>query len=242
MNSLSLTIVIPVYNEENYLENCLKSIAGQDLMPDEVIVVDNNSTDRSCEIAKKYPFVRVIKEKKQGIVFARNAGFNQAKSDIIGRIDADTVLASGWVRYVKNKAQYLDDFAAVTGPCTFYDYKYGRTLFAFHRVIYFWLSRFSFGHTILFGSNLFLFRKNWDSIKSEACINNNIHEDMDLAAHIFKNGGEIVFDKNLMASISSRRFSNWKCYPTKWTRTWTIHGLIPKFYQLVRRVYNGSEY
>src|ERR1035437_9021599 len=93
---LTLAIVIPVYNEEFYLKACLNSIAKQTVAPDEVIVVDNNSTDKSVQIAKSYKFVKLLHEKRQHQVFAQATGFNAIKSDIIGRIDADSILPPDW--------------------------------------------------------------------------------------------------------------------------------------------------
>ncbi len=97
---LSLSLVIPAYNEERHLAACLDAVSRQAVMPSEVIVVDNNSTDRTAEIARSYPFVRVVQEPRQGIVFARNAGFDAARGDIIGRIDADTIIPSDWTKHV----------------------------------------------------------------------------------------------------------------------------------------------
>ena len=241
-NKLKLGIVIPVYNEQEYITACLESIARQTVMPDEVIVVDNNSTDRSAEIASSYPFVTLIKERRQGIVFARNAGFDAVISDLIGRIDADTKLGKHWVRTVKNAALFMEEKDAMTGPCSFYDASSPRVLFGFHRIIYFWTSAFAFGHTILYGSNMFLFRSNWLKIRDETCRNNSIHEDMDLSNHIVYNGGKILFNKLLPAAASSRRFRNWRYYPTKWSRTWMIHGLLPSLYQTVRYPNEKTEY
>src|SRR6266446_10756886 len=99
--SLTLTIVIPVFNEQDHLAACLRAIGVQTIRPDEVIVVDNNSTDDSAEIAQQFPFVRLVREKQQGVLFAKNKGFKSAKSDIIGRIDADTILPQRWVQHVK---------------------------------------------------------------------------------------------------------------------------------------------
>src|SRR5207253_642825 len=113
--TLTLTIVIPVYNEQNHLSACLSAIAAQTVMPDEVIVVDNNSTDSSRDIAKQFPFVRLIKEKKQGVLYAKNRGFAAAGSEIIGRIDADSILPPRWVESVKN-FMVDDTYAALTGP------------------------------------------------------------------------------------------------------------------------------
>src|SRR5581483_7315847 len=101
--TLTLTIVIPVFNEEDHIAACLSAIAAQTAAPDEVIVVDNNSSDKTPQIAASYPFVRLIKARKQGVLFARNKGFDAAKSDIIGRIDADSLLPSRWVEIVKQQ-------------------------------------------------------------------------------------------------------------------------------------------
>src|SRR3990167_3424187 len=96
---LTLSIVIPAYNEEDHLKACLDSISKQTIKPLQVIVVDNNSTDKTAEIAKSYNFVTLIKEEKQGIAYARNRGFDAVTADIIGRIDADTMLFPKWVEY-----------------------------------------------------------------------------------------------------------------------------------------------
>ncbi|HEX7964030.1 MAG TPA: glycosyltransferase family A protein, partial [Candidatus Saccharimonadales bacterium] len=97
MKRQSVSIVIPAYNEERHLAACLEAIRAQSEPPLEVVVVDNNSTDRTAEIARRYPFVRVVHEERQGIVFARGAGFDAARGDIIARIDADIVLPAGWI-------------------------------------------------------------------------------------------------------------------------------------------------
>jgi glycosyltransferase involved in cell wall biosynthesis len=119
---LTLSLIIPAYNEENYLRGCIESIAKQSVKPDEVILVNNNSTDKTLEIAAEFDFVRVINEPKQGIVYARNRGFDAAKSDIIGRIDGDSRLPSDWVAQVKHF--YADDAhqkSAITGGGYFYN-------------------------------------------------------------------------------------------------------------------------
>ena len=72
---LTISVVIPAWNEEKYIEEALDLIAKQTIQPLEVIVVDNNSVDNTVAIAKRKG-ARVIKEARQGITPARNAGFN----------------------------------------------------------------------------------------------------------------------------------------------------------------------
>src|SRR6185437_1716246 len=59
---LTLSLVIPAYNEERYIKHCLDAIASQTVTPMEVFVVDNNSTDSTAAIAKNYEFVQVLSE------------------------------------------------------------------------------------------------------------------------------------------------------------------------------------
>src|SRR5258708_13450803 len=91
--ALTLSLVIPAYNEERYLKACLEAVAQQTISPIEVIVVDNNSTDKTADIAQSYNFVRLVSEKKQGRGHARNKGFDLAIGDNIGRVEFDTVLS-----------------------------------------------------------------------------------------------------------------------------------------------------
>ena len=116
--ALTLSLIIPAYNEEHHLKDCLDAIAAQTVMPSEVLVIDNNSTDKTVKIAEKYPFVKIIQEPNQGVIYARNTGFNAAKSDIIGRVDAENVVSKNWVEHVLNIFQD-ETVAGVTGPMYF---------------------------------------------------------------------------------------------------------------------------
>src|SRR5688572_3020117 len=93
----TVSIVIPAYNEENHLRLCLEAVARQTVKPLEVIVVDNNSTDATAAIARSFPFVTLLSEKRQGPQPARDRGYNAAHGEIIGRLDADSIVALDWV-------------------------------------------------------------------------------------------------------------------------------------------------
>lgn len=99
MENPSVSIVIPVFNEETYLGDCLESILALDYPEDrlEVILVDNGSTDRSMEIAANYGFKLLeMPDVKVGAV--RNFGALKASGDYIAFIDADCVVDSGWLK------------------------------------------------------------------------------------------------------------------------------------------------
>lgn len=225
-----LTIVIPVYNEEGHLENCLKSIAAQTVMPDEVIVVDNNSSDHSALFASKYAFVKVVKEPKQGIAHARNKGFNTANSDLIGRIDADTILPVDWVENILSLYDGKADFAYTGGG-----YFYNVSLRGFNSwmlsQIAFRANRFIMGHYILWGSNMVIPKSYWEEVKSQVCTYNNlIHEDLDLAIHLHKNGRRITFKENIKVGVEMKRAfdsdnSKLKANLAMWPNTLQVHGI-----------------
>lgn len=225
----TLSIVIPVYNEEDYLPACLDAIADQTVVPKEVIVVDNNSTDDTARIARRYSFVKVIKERRQGVFFAARRGFNAAKSDIIGRIDADTLLPPDWteiaLREISDK-----NVAAVTGPVNYYDMPLPHANYWFDHVMRDLTYRFAYKNSpFLYGSNLAIRRTVWKSLAAGLCTQQDIHEDIDLAIHVKEAGHEIVYAKSLLSGASGRRYNDglksFKNYIGMYRRTYSGHSL-----------------
>jgi len=100
-NSCLLSIVIPIYNVEKYLDACLNSILKQDYYPNEieVICVNDGSTDNSASVVDKYsavyPNVRLINKQNGGVSSARNVGLDAAQGDYIWFIDGDDFIADG---------------------------------------------------------------------------------------------------------------------------------------------------
>jgi glycosyltransferase involved in cell wall biosynthesis len=205
--TLTLTLVIPVFNEEGYLNNCLGSVAAQTHMPAQVIVVNNNSSDKSADVARQYPFVTLLNEKKPGVLHARNLGFKAANGNIIARIDADTFLPPRWV---ENAIRSFEDksISAVTGPVDYYDMPLpSRNHFFDHIMrssIYNWSPKSPF----LYGSNMAIRADAWRSVESGLCRDNYLHEDLDLAIHLHQQGKKILYTKNLMAGASGRRYND----------------------------------
>ncbi len=121
---MRLSFVIPAYNEEEYIGECLEAIVAQrqGLPYDiEVIVVNNNSTDRTEEVVRHYPGVKIVEEKKKGIVFARRAGYNASTGDLIANVDADNRIPRGWIRKVMEAFEDDKALVALSGPLVYYD-------------------------------------------------------------------------------------------------------------------------
>lgn len=92
-NEPLISIVVPVYNVESYLVNCVSSIIEQTYKNLEIILVDDGSTDKSKKIcddlAKKDKRIKVIHKDNGGLSSARNAGIDVAKGEYIGFVDSD---------------------------------------------------------------------------------------------------------------------------------------------------------
>lgn len=230
IKNLSLSLVIPVYNEEFHLKACLESIAKQTAKPKQVIVVNNNSTDKTVNIAKEYSFVTVIEESKQGQVFAQATGFNEVKADIIGRIDADTILPPDWVERVTAKFSDNSSLAAISGPPDPYDMKNHRKVAVKSFLFYHLGSSRIAGHPLLWGSNTAFRSELWPTVRNELHYRPDVWEDYDLSFALAKHG-RLLWDKNLIAGCAFRQFRNpivqqFK-YQLKSTRTfWLNTGIL----------------
>ena len=101
-----ISIVIPVYNIEKYLSECIESVLQQGDKDIEIILVDDGSTDSSGKICDEYSFrdsrIRVVHKENGGLVKARLTGVEQAKGDYIISLDGDDVIYPGLISHVDN--------------------------------------------------------------------------------------------------------------------------------------------
>jgi glycosyltransferase involved in cell wall biosynthesis len=98
-NHLQVSVIIPVYNAECYVSAAIESVLAQSVLPLEIIVVDDSSTDGSGAAARRFvPNVRVVTQPNQGPAAARNCGVGLAQGDYLAFLDADDL-------WVSNKLQ-----------------------------------------------------------------------------------------------------------------------------------------
>gem|GEM_PF-98394 len=114
-----VSVVVPAYNEELWIGRCIAALQQQrTTVPYEIIVVDNNSTDRTAAIAAAMG-VRVIHEPRRGLVYARQAGQNAARGQIVAHTDADSEAPPNWVQEIADTFARHPDTAVVSGPMCF---------------------------------------------------------------------------------------------------------------------------
>ena len=114
---MRISIVIPAHNEAIFLQDCLDSFVGQTYLPNEVIVVDDNSSDNTFNIAKdyaqKYNWIKAVQRSSSNehipgkkVVDTFNFGLEQTSDfDLIGKFDADIILPENYFELIVNQFQ-----------------------------------------------------------------------------------------------------------------------------------------
>ena len=226
---MRLSFVVPAYNEEAYLPACLESILSQTTsktglaVPCEIIVVNNASTDRTREVALRYPGVMVVDEPRKGLTFARQAGFAASTGDLIANVDADSRLTPGWVAKVLStfaeaeataltKSDTHRPLAAFSGPLVYYDltprqrvlvhvfYMTAWTSYAINRYI------LRVGSMVQ-GGNFVVNRAALEAIGGFNTAISFYGEDTDIARRL-NDVGEVRFTFDLKMSSSARRIKS----------------------------------
>lgn len=207
---MKISIVIPAHNEEKLISRCLDSLVNQQTTQDfEVIVVDNNSTDKTKEITEKYKHklnLRILFENQKGRGRARWRGFKAAQGDVILSTDADAIVPPNWIEGItccfKEK-----NIIAVTGSCRINDCSWFVNIsFNFFQPTAMILYRVFFGHFWLSGFN-FAIRKSAYVKSGGFNPELNTLEDIELSFKV-KKIGRIKFVSNLPVIMSGRRFKN----------------------------------
>lgn len=233
----SLAIVIPAFNEEATIRACVTAAVNQTVPADEIIVVDNKSTDGTAHILRELqqeyrsaPLTLLQQNETQGLTPSRNMGFDAVTSDIIGRIDSDSVLEPNWVE--ETKKVFLNEAVhAATGPVIYYDMPFRRYMAkADHRARRL-MSKLVKRYHFLFGTNMALRKTAWDVVRSEVCVDadKDMHEDIDLSVHLFDAGFTAVYAPSMVVGMSARRLddspADFLTYAKRFDNTYNHHGL-----------------
>jgi glycosyltransferase involved in cell wall biosynthesis len=200
----AVSVIVPAFNEEKFLGNCLLSLKEQDFKDFEIIVVDNNSTDKTREIAKKFGAI-LVSEKNQGVAFARNKGVKIAKGEILVFTDADTILPKNWLSRIKEEFEEDKELIAFGGSCEFYSGPISARLASkFLLKPFLILDKFFSGGFNLMGCNMAIKREAFFKIGG---FNEKLklNEDVEISYRL-REIGKVKFDPNFKVKTSGRRF------------------------------------
>lgn len=230
----TVAIIIPAYNEQDVIWNCLKSCVTQTAPAHEIIVVNNNSHDKTVAIVERFQkihpaaSVRLVTEHTQGLIAARNRGFKEAKSDILGRIDADSMIHKSWVEAV-GRTFSNNKIAAASGPVTYHDMPLPQVSFKVDEILRRSLHKYAIDHRFLFGSNMAIRKSVWEKVArlTHEDPKDEFHEDIDIALTLFENNFEVVYDSAMIGSMSARRLEDnprdFYNYVMRFERTFKVH-------------------
>jgi glycosyltransferase involved in cell wall biosynthesis len=133
---MTVTVIVCAYNEARLLPGCLHSIKAQTRPPNQIVVVNNASTDETALVAREVPGVLVIDEPAKGLVIAREAARRIAQSDVLAYVDADCRAPITWLERIARRFERPGAPVAVTGPYRFYDWDpAGRALIRLYDVL-----------------------------------------------------------------------------------------------------------
>lgn len=207
LKNLKISLVIPAHNEEKYLGACLEhAIKNSGGKFHEIIVIDNASSDRTQEIAKKVPGVRVVREEKKGLVHARQRGFIEASGDVIAYIDADTRMPPEWFETVVNEIGSNRELASLSGPYVYYDIsKWHQRLVKLYWYILALPAYFLIGYMTI-GGNFVIRREVLEKMNGFDTSIAFYGEDTDIARRASKHG-KVKFNPSFIMYSSGRRLS-----------------------------------
>ncbi len=205
-----LVVVIPCLDDADFLAVCLEALAHQTRRPDEVVVVDNGSSDGSPDVARRAG-VTLVHEKRRGIWPAAARGYDVASrtADVIARVDADSVPPADWVERVAAAFEGEPRLEALTGGATFYG---GNALVHYAGEHWYIGGMYkvltpAFGHPPVFGSNFAMRTDLWRRMRRLVSSRNaHIHDDLDLSIR-FPAGTWVEYDPRLVMPVSARPFA-----------------------------------
>jgi len=188
-DTYGVSVVVPCYNEEKNIERCITSIQKEASrcfgIPWEIIVVDNNCTDKTAEIARAKG-VKVVEQPIKGIVHARQKGTEHAKYEFVANIDADNTMRKGWLPVAVYNIQ-KPGVVACSGPLMYEGvsktFQFGSDVFylfarLFHRIA---------GPTLQ-GGNYIIRRSVWEKMGGYDVNYEFYGEDTNTAAMMSKHG------------------------------------------------------
>lgn len=207
-----ISIVVPIYNTDSYLEKCIKSIINQTYKNLEIILINDGSTDNSLNIINKYKKqdnrIRVLNQSNKGLSECRNIGIKKSKGEFIAFIDSDDYVD---LKYIEILYKNIKEYDADMSICNYYEIKDniknikvkrdGKALITDEK--YYQLYNYNNLLTIVAWNKLYK-RKIFNNIKYPI---NKIYEDEFVICNILHNCNKIIYDYTPLCYYIKRKDS-----------------------------------
>ena len=211
-----ISVIVPVYNVQDYVEECLKSIVKQTYKNLEIIIVNDGSTDNSMDIVRKFEKadsrIKVLEQANQGLSAARNAGIEAATGDYISFVDSDDYIHPRMLELLLKEALATNSEVTAcdyTSGCFSNDFKYSFNVYIDEEAIqklfdkngyrfYAWNKLYA---SKLFDKIRFPYGENFEDIPTTYAIFNNMKGFCYIKL-------ELYFYRQRSNSITSKKFSN----------------------------------
>jgi glycosyltransferase involved in cell wall biosynthesis len=203
------SIVIPCYNEARYVADAVNSLRGQTFAGSyEIIVVDNNCTDETADIARELG-ARVVCEKNRGVCWARQKGTEESAGEIVISADADTTYAPDWLAKIDRSFGTDVRIVAVSGPCRYvggplWGRVYARILFGGVHLVY----RMTGRTLYVTATNIAFRKKHWSGYNVNLTQGG---DELNLLRDL-RGEGRVVYDHTNPTYTSSRRLTRGVLY------------------------------
>jgi len=209
----TITVIVPVYNEEKLIRGCLDSLIQQNSLPEEFVLVDNNSTDRSPEILQAFKDdhpdlkIKLIHETRKGCAWAREAGWRVAAGEVIVHVDADMTFLPGWMKTIRGILAANPDLGAFGGVYVFENppFLIGAMQWLFNEVYNPLVQAFK-GFPYLIGGNLVIRREILEKMNGYADKPDNQLEDYYFSEQAHRLGYKLRYIPSLRVYHSLRRY------------------------------------
>lgn len=234
-----ISIIVPVLNAEKTIKQCITSLLNQDYGNYEIIVINNNSTDKTAAILNEFKGrIKILNEPKRNSYIARNKGIRHAKGQIIVFTDSDCIAEKDWL---KNISGAFDNKAVKIAGGEIRAYRIKNSVQKYLDI---------FGHPqnlsakcnkpYFAGSNIAVRKK---TLLEVGMFNENLLSggDYEICLRIIKNKNEIQFVPNALVnhfySKSLIKFMKKQYYYGKWQkeiRKYPAHVQLPGLFQILR--------
>ncbi|KAA9393477.1 glycosyltransferase family 2 protein [Kocuria coralli] len=227
--STGVSVVIPVRNDAAHLRRCLTALSGQTQVPDEVVVVDNGSTDDLDDAVRtarrSHPLeIVVVHEPRTGVAYAAATGYDTARFEIIARCDADSTPDACWVHRqavhlarprlqarsqprspLRSQSRAGRDVVAVSGSGRFAPSPrfLGESLCRLYLAAYRGAAGLALGHAPLWGSNMAMRASWWREVRDHVQLGADVHDDYGLSFQLRPHEA-ILMDRSSVVAVSWR--------------------------------------